>query len=204
MAQLTEAQRSSFEYTMLLARALKAFPFVDPELRAVFCVVAHTTTSECNAHVLCSFLRRATGDPAYLNDAKAFFGAYQSSTEAVISENLIVDWNNNYWSTAVLLASLTDLDAYHYQAQTFLGNWICSTSNVVTYTKQGRAWNANKGALYNHVVYSFCVVVLRQRMFAVLTTVCPCRASAAAACCLVGTRCTDACCSSMRGARQTS
>ena len=103
---------------------------------------------------MCSPLRRATGDAAYLNDAKAFFGAYQSSTEAVISENLIVDWNNNYWSTAVLLASLTDLDAYHYQAQTFLGNWICSTSNVVTYTKQGRAWNANKGAHPDHVVLS--------------------------------------------------
>ena len=125
------------------------------------------------AHALWSPLRRATGDAAYLNDAKAFFGAYQSSTEAVISENLIVDWNNNYWSTAVLLASLTDLDAYHYQAQTFLGNWICSTSNVVTYTKQGRAWNANKGAHPDHVVYSICGVVARPRVFAVLTTVCP-------------------------------
>ena len=90
-------------------------------------------------------LRRATGDPAYLSDAKAFFGAYQSSEESIISKNLLVDWNNNYWSTAVLLASLTDLDAYHYQAQQFLGSWICSTSNVITYTKQGRAWNANKG-----------------------------------------------------------
>ena len=63
------------------------------------------------------------------------------------SQNLLVDWNNNYWSTAVLLASLTDLDAYHYQAQQFLASWICSASNVITYTKQGRAWNANKGAL---------------------------------------------------------
>ena len=89
---------------------------------------------------------RATGDAAYLNDAKAFFGAYQSSVESVTSENLLVDWNNNYWSTAVLLASLTDLDAYHYQAQQFLASWICSASNVITYTKQGRAWNANKGA----------------------------------------------------------
>jgi hypothetical protein len=88
---------------------------------------------------------RATGDPAYLNDAKAFFGAYQSSVESEMAQNLLVDWNNNYWSTAVLLASLTDLDAYHYEAQQYLASWICSASNVITYTKQGRAWNANKG-----------------------------------------------------------
>lgn len=93
---------------------------------------------------------RATGDPDYLQDAKAFFGAYQSSKEAEQSLNLLVDWNNNYWSTAVLLASITDLDAYHYQAQDFLGKWVCSTSNVITYTKQGRAWNINKGACYCH------------------------------------------------------
>ena len=125
-----------------------------------------------SADVSCPPCHRATGDPAYLNDAKAFFGAYQSSTEAVVSENLVVDWNNNYWSTAVLLASLTDLDAYHYQAQTFLGNWICSTSNVVTYTKQGRAWNANKGA-HPKLFCSALPRCLATNMHAVLTRVRP-------------------------------
>ena len=48
---------------------------------------------------------RATGDGGYLNDAKQFFGAYQSSPESLLSPNLIVDWNNNFWSTAILLAS---------------------------------------------------------------------------------------------------
>ena len=91
-------------------------------------------------------MRRATADPDYLDDAKAFFGAFQSSTEGIQSLNLVVDWNNNFWSTAILLASVTDLDAYHSQAQSFLGSWVCSSSNVITYTKNGRAWNANKGA----------------------------------------------------------
>ena len=91
-------------------------------------------------------LRRATGDADYLDDAKAFFGAYQSSKESDQQLNMLVDWNNNFWSTAVLLASITDLEAYHYQAQSFLGNWVCSNTDVVTYTKEGRAWNSNKGA----------------------------------------------------------
>jgi len=39
----------------------------------------------------------------------------------------------------------TDLEAYHFQAQSFLHDWICS-SDVITYTLKGRAWNANKGA----------------------------------------------------------
>ena len=50
-------------------------------------------------------MNRATGDGGYLNDAKQFFGAYQSSPESLLSPNLIVDWNNNFWSTAILLAS---------------------------------------------------------------------------------------------------
>lgn len=55
---------------------------------------------------------RATGDGGYLNDAKQFFGAYQSSPESLQSPNLIVDWNNNYWSTAILLASQVRLFSY--------------------------------------------------------------------------------------------
>jgi hypothetical protein len=39
----------------------------------------------------------------------------------------------------------TDLEAYHFQAESFLHDWICS-SEVITYTQKGRAWNANKGA----------------------------------------------------------
>jgi cellulose synthase/poly-beta-1,6-N-acetylglucosamine synthase-like glycosyltransferase len=92
------------------------------------------------------WMYRSTGDGGYLDDAKQYFGAYQSSTEADQATNLIVDWNNNYWSTAILLASQTDLDAYHFQAQSFLHDWICS-SDVITYTLKGRAWNANKGSM---------------------------------------------------------
>ena len=39
----------------------------------------------------------------------------------------------------------TDLEAYHFQAESFLHDWICS-SEAITYTQKGRAWNANKGA----------------------------------------------------------
>lgn len=60
-------------------------------------------------------VHRATGDGGYLDDAKAFFGAYQSSDESKFSESLVVDWNNNFWSVAILMASQTDLDAYHFQ-----------------------------------------------------------------------------------------
>lgn len=58
-------------------------------------------------------MRRATGDDGYLTDAKQFIGDFQGSEEAKTSESLVLDWNNNYWSVAVLMASQTDLDAYH-------------------------------------------------------------------------------------------
>lgn len=45
----------------------------------------------------------------------------------------------------------TDLEAYHYQAEQFLHDWICS-SEVITYTLKGRAWNANKGAMLSDLL----------------------------------------------------
>lgn len=88
---------------------------------------------------------RATGDQNYLNDAEAYLQSYAYSDESVYQETLLVDWNNNYWNTALLLAQLTDKVEHHYVAQNFLRKWICSSSDKITYTKRGRAWNAAKG-----------------------------------------------------------
>ena len=60
---------------------------------------------------------RATGDTAYLEDAETFFSAYQYSPESIFAEDLLVDWNNNYFNSALMLAQITDREQYHYVVQ---------------------------------------------------------------------------------------
>jgi hypothetical protein len=52
--------------------------------------------------------RSATGDTNYLADAEQWLSGYEYSSESVYQQQLLHDWNNNYYGTAVLLASLTD------------------------------------------------------------------------------------------------
>ena len=72
---------------------------------------------------------QATGDSAYLQDANDFYILHLYS-ETGGPTTLAVDWSEYFWSSNVLLASLTDGPAFHQRTQYFFRQWICSYGQV--------------------------------------------------------------------------
>ncbi|KAK9842280.1 hypothetical protein WJX81_004432 [Elliptochloris bilobata] len=92
-----------------------------------------------------TWMYKATGDGAYLDDATTFYVAHLYDETG--SERLVFDWTSYYWASCVLLAQLTDGGTYHERSQHFMRMWVCGIDQVVAYTPRGRAYNSASGSL---------------------------------------------------------
>ena len=43
----------------------------------------------------------------------------------------MVDWNQVYWASALIMADLTDAGAFHMAIQTFLDEWVCGAGGLI-------------------------------------------------------------------------
>jgi hypothetical protein len=87
-----------------------------------------------------AWLYKATGDPAYSQDAYRWFNLHLNSEEATADRDWLVDWDNLIWPASVLMAELTDDMTFHSRVQDFLQKWLCTT-DVIVNSKKGRTYN---------------------------------------------------------------
>ncbi|KAK9828913.1 hypothetical protein WJX72_002766 [[Myrmecia] bisecta] len=88
-----------------------------------------------------SWLYKATNDKAYLTDAYRWWEEHVQR-EGDFDAHWLYDWDNMIHATTILLADLTDDMPFHYSAQTFLRNWLCTSGATIAYTEAGRAYNS--------------------------------------------------------------
>jgi hypothetical protein len=88
------------------------------------------------------WLHKATGEASYLAKAKELMTQYESNDSKPWTN---VDWDNNYWTTALELSRL-GVKAYDGIARNFVDAWL-EGRNGVKVTPKGLAWQGEWGAL---------------------------------------------------------
>jgi cellulose synthase/poly-beta-1,6-N-acetylglucosamine synthase-like glycosyltransferase len=87
-----------------------------------------------------AWMYKATADPAYLTDAYTYYTQHVD-LEGDFGKYRMLDYDNVIYATTVLLAELTDDTNFHYQAQQYLRDWLCTQTGIIKYTDAGRAFN---------------------------------------------------------------
>ena len=70
------------------------------------------------------------GNSSYLNDAQTYYAAHLNQ-ESELDGQIVVDWNQVYWASALIMADLTDAGAFHMAIQTFLDKWVCGAGAII-------------------------------------------------------------------------
>lgn len=72
---------------------------------------------------------QATGATDYLRTAASFWTDHLNK-ESFNSDTMGVNWDSYHYMATILLATLTDLPAYHQEARYFMRQWVCSYQQV--------------------------------------------------------------------------
>ncbi len=70
------------------------------------------------------------GNSSYLNDAQTYYAAHLNR-ESDLDGEIVVDWNQVYWASALIMADLTNAGAFHMAIQTFLDEWVCGAGGLI-------------------------------------------------------------------------
>ncbi len=82
------------------------------------------------------------GDASYIEEAGQWYSDHLSDMdESEQDEEIITDYDHVFWAANVVWANLTNQGAFHTQAQDYLRQWICGSTNIIQYTIKGRGWN---------------------------------------------------------------
>ncbi|KAL3147605.1 hypothetical protein ABBQ38_014657 [Trebouxia sp. C0009 RCD-2024] len=106
-----------------------------------------------------TWLYKASGDNAYLQDAEAFYVKHLYDADTSVMYQYRYDWMDQFWAANILLATLTDGGTFHSQAQSFLKFWICGTDRVILSSPRGRAWNQYSPSLGSTMNVAFLAQV---------------------------------------------
>ena len=90
---------------------------------------SHTRTPLTSRARLTANALQATGDASYLSDANDYYILHLYS-ESSGPATLAADWSEYFWSSSVLLATLTDGSTFHERSQYFMRQWICGYGQV--------------------------------------------------------------------------